>query len=118
MEEERRRAKRYPVCTEARITMQGNASKIVVSVQDISTVGMKCRVDRSFNAGDRIEIDLKVMLSAKETMDETITGQIVWTVKTEDDTDYFLGIEFHGLEKQSPKLYDSIHGLGDFLFPA
>jgi hypothetical protein len=100
-----RRYPRIPLSTRIHYTHQGYQQWNDALVRSISTHGMGIYTDKRIQKGDRLVIALSLLTDERESLHESILGEVTWAGTGEEKKRYTAGIYFGEIEEKHPKLY-------------
>lgn len=100
-----RRYPRIPLMTRIHFTHQGFQQWNEALVRSISTHGMGIFTDKRVQKGDRLLIALSLVTDEKESLHESILGEVTWAGTGEEKKRYTAGIYFGDIEKKHAKLH-------------
>lgn len=107
----KRKHRRIPLISIARLTRRGLQSMSEVLVRDICTHGIGIYTQEAYEKGDLVLIHLVLATDHHETIAESIMGEVVWVAPLSDGTHYAVGIRFDRMEEEKPNLYAHIKHL-------
>jgi len=100
-----RRYPRIPLSARIHFTHQGYQQWNDALVRSISTNGMGIYTEKRVQKGDRLLIAISLVTDEKESLHETILGEVTWAGTGEERKRYTAGIYFGDIEQKHPKLY-------------
>lgn len=109
--ENRRKQRRVPLLTVARITPHGLQKTVDAMIRDVSIHGMGVYVKGPYQKGDLLLVKISVKTEEGEAINESLYGRVVWATALEAAGQYAIGLEFHDMEKKNPALYAYIKRL-------
>ncbi|MDC4225802.1 MAG: PilZ domain-containing protein [Candidatus Manganitrophus sp.] len=110
----RREQSRVPFVSVSSLTRLGVASTRDIFVQDICRHGIGIHSPEEFQKGEQVLVQLIFSVNPRETMTESILGEVVWTNPPQRGIHYSAGIRFKKksrLEEEKPKLFEYIKRL-------
>lgn len=100
-----RRYPRIPLSTRIHYTHQGYQQWNEALVRSISTHGMGIYTEKRMQKGDRIIIALSLLTDERDSLHESILGEVTWAGIGEEKKRYSAGVFFEEIEEKHPKLY-------------